>query len=377
MEPPSIASCKFVPPSLNAWIYAVSVHGACCVLGALPIGALLYFIRSRCTTTARVALSVAIGIATAASVPLWIVPLLYVEGPIHWVGPFLASTFGFATFFKSINAGLGQFPAGADADLTTWLMWFILMPEPQFSKTKLRQASREAVWNRIRYFVYKIAGLFVVLSILLYYTHTGYRIPFSGGPRLAADHVNGYLHLWLIYLFASLCIDFSAVANVATTGGVQLEPGFLNPLLESRSLREAWGRRWNLPVQVLLLRTIYIPARRQAGWSRGWSTFWTFVASGWLHEYIFFTHNRIAYQPFHALLFFSVMGLVMIGEAWIWEKLVPRQVQRALQRTPALLISVAVSFLVAGVFESLFVPSWLDAGFVEALAEMLPHVECS
>ena len=49
----------------------------------------------------------------------------------RWVGPFLLSTFGFSAFFKCIIAGFDQFPEGADRNMSTWLAWFVNLPEPE------------------------------------------------------------------------------------------------------------------------------------------------------------------------------------------------------------------------------------------------------
>jgi len=66
-------------------------------------------------------------------------------------------------------------------------------------------------------------------------------------------------------------------------GGIQFEPAFLNPLLESRCLKELWGSRWDLPVQKLLKRTIYTPARKY-GFKRSEAAMITFIVSGFMHE---------------------------------------------------------------------------------------------
>jgi hypothetical protein len=365
------SNCTFIPPSFQAWTYAVTVHGLCCVVGAVPLAILLYSVTS---PNLRKPLSVFIGIATAALVPLG---QSYIESyspdeSITWIGPFLACTFGFSTFFKSINAGFGQFPEGADADLKTWLMWFVILPEPEFTKGKLRKASTNDILNNVKSFLYKIMALFVLLSILLHSPQ--YNLQFSRAPEWLSTYINGFLHIWLIYLWASFCLDFSTVANLATTGGIRSEPGFLNPLLESRSLKEAWGYRWDLPVQVLLKRTVYIPARKQ-GFGRSTSAIFTFFASGLLHEYNFSIHNRLAYEPGRATVFFVLMGLLMLGESMVWNQL-PRQLQQAINKLPSVAISFLVTFLVAGTFERFFFQSWVDSGFVAAAAAMLPHMNC-
>lgn len=370
-----LSNCKVVLPSWKSWCYAVTVHVACCIVGALPLGTLLYHLQMRHTSPlVRRVLSVLIGLGTATAVSLG-TPLFHLDNdsPARWMGPFLASTFGFATFFKTMNWGFGQYPTGADVNLKTWLMWFVIMPEPEFTKGKLVIANRQETVQRIRDFLYKIAGLFVILTFLVH--SPNYRVHFGEQvPEWLSTLLNGFIHIWLLYLFAAFCMDFSAVFNMPTTGGIRLKAGFDDPLLQSRSLSEAWGVRWNLPVQVLLKRTIYVPARKQ-GFSRFSSAMFTFVGSGLLHEYNFHIHNRVAYQPGFATIFFVGMGLLMLLGSWLWDQL-PQSAQRMIEQVPSPLISALLTMSAAWPFERFFIQSWLNSGFAEAGAELLPHLNC-
>merc|ERR1712008_515657 len=100
---------------------------------------------------------------------------------------------------------------------------------------------------------------------------------------------------------------------MGTLFGAGLETGFFKPLLQSRSLQECWGQKWNLAVQTLLKRNVYVPCRK-VGMGRGWSTVFTFLASGLLHEYTFSTHNAAAYRMGEATIFFIMMGVFVVIE---------------------------------------------------------------
>ena len=63
-------TCTLHPPSLSAWIYAVTIHGACCVLGAVPLALVLWWYRLRASTW-RLVTSVALGAITAAAVAVY------------------------------------------------------------------------------------------------------------------------------------------------------------------------------------------------------------------------------------------------------------------------------------------------------------------
>lgn len=368
------SSCAIVPPSARGWCYAVAVHGACCALGAVPAALSLRRRSSRTRTRA-----VVVAVAAAASAAWWGrrgVERWAPDDRIAWVGPFLVSTCGFSTFFRALQAGFGTFPAGADADARTWVLWFAALPEPDLAEGRPRPPSRTRLIALARAFAAKIVGLAVLLSSLTRWPAHGHRAPLDGVPELLATHVNGFLHVWLLYLFASFCEDFSTIANTILTGGrVRFHDGFANPLLASRSYKEVWGSRWNLPVHSLLKRTVYVPLRARAGLGRGVSATLTFVASGLLHEYNFFVHNHRSHVPGEATLFFVSTGVLMSVESYAWTAL-PSRAQRLLDALPSFVLSFLLTFLVAGAFERLFVRSWLEAGLVDAVAEMMPYVVC-
>lgn len=364
-------TCEFRPPSLESWIYAVSIHATCCIGGALPLGLLLFHTRKYIRLHRLVGAAIAICAAIVVPATQSYIEEYAPNDRIRWTGPLLAAAFGFSTFFKSINAGLNQYPEGADANLSTWLIWYMNLPEPSFAKGKMIRASKAFIWERIKLFVYKVAGLFILLTLLNIMQHMQ-RIP----EWCQSIHFLGFVHIWLLYLFASFCLDFSSLVNIMTSGGMRTEPGFQNPLLESKCFAEAWGIRWDLPVQILLKRAVYIPARKQ-GFNRSMSAILTFFVSGLLHEYTFFIHNWQAYEPFKATIFFVLMGLAMIIERPMWDMVIPKRVQKAIDGTlPSSITSTVLTLLVSGLFENYFIGSWIKAGWLDAVREMLPHLSC-
>ncbi|KAL7573128.1 hypothetical protein ACA910_018799 [Epithemia clementina (nom. ined.)] len=483
--------CHWSPPSLEGWTFAVVVHAGCCILGSLPLGLILYPLRQRHATIAatsatsgssskvttrqetwimndqqqqqqqqrrrRQVLCVILAVGAAAVPPL----LVYAvssssstysswfgwEGNNHhnvfpayfWMGPFLLSTFGFSTFFKTINVAFGQYPLGADSTLLSWLLWFVLLPEPRYVQGQLQgPASWMSIQNMIIVFVFKILGISLLLSLMLQ-SDSGDTIdlPFSlpewfvqvhnvylwlfpllaGGiflPKTLLSSIgnmmalammlsvlhqllafaysdiplptwlvtiwNGYVHLWLLYLFASFCLDFSLLTNVTLTAGrIQFEAGFDNPLVASRSLREAWGLRWNKSVGTLLKRTVYIPARHHHGWNAVAATLATFLASGLLHEYNFSIHNHTVSSDYYGkvTIFFVLMGFLMMAEQVVYTKFVPPSWKSWMQQNvPTVLISLVWCLLASSPLEQFFMPSWLEAGWVKALMELFPTFQC-
>jgi hypothetical protein len=71
---------------------------------------------------------------------------------------------------------------------------------------------------------------------------------------------------------------------LASLAGVQLVPFMLNPIFESSSPSDFWGRRWNLVVHGILKRGVYKPVRSKH--SRRVASIATFIASGLFHEWL-------------------------------------------------------------------------------------------
>lgn len=408
-------SCTFRPPSTDAWLYAVGVHVVtCCVGGAVPVGILLYHaVKSRrlrgddASITIRRFVAVAVGITVAVGVAVYrdalttnlVVPVPPPDPEMMWMGRFLLSTFAFSTFFKSLQVAYRWYPTGIGDDggsLYRWLLWFVLLPEPVLSVNRipvgggndgLVKATRQQTVERIRNLVIKMVALGALVSCVGASSHPVDTLLLPRGPlwlwtllpSWVLTALDGYVHIWILYLWAATCLDISAVA-VMVLLGVAVHPGFANPLLASRTLREAWGTRWNVPVQVLLKRTVYAPCRRRH-WSVTVSTLLTFAVSGLLHEYNFTLHNGVRYAPRHvgaATAFFLIMGGCMLLEDVLWDRCAPTpRVQRWIRRLPTPVVSTALTLIWAAYpFERYFFPSWQEAGLMEVIARLLPTVQC-
>ncbi|KAL3783746.1 hypothetical protein HJC23_004865 [Cyclotella cryptica] len=74
------------------------------------------------------------------------------------------------------------------------------------------------------------------------------------------------------------------IFTITSLCGVQQEPIMLNPIFESSSPSDFWGRRWNMVVHGMLKRGVYKPVRSKH--SRLVASTATFVASGMFHEWL-------------------------------------------------------------------------------------------
>ena len=96
---------------------------------------------------------------------------------------------------------------------------------------------------------------------------------------------NSFLHAFLFQMTLTFYTEGLTLAFVLISGGYQTLPVMLNPLLESRSPLDFWGRRWNLVVHQVLKNGVFKPMRKYCG-STKISVFATFLASGMFHEWL-------------------------------------------------------------------------------------------
>jgi hypothetical protein len=119
--------------------------------------------------------------------------------------------------------------------------------------------------------------------------------------------------VWLLYLAFSAAVDVTS--GLAMQTGIDVAEGFDAPAL-ARSPRDFWGRRWNLMVQDMMFRHVFLP---MGGLRRPLrATLAVFVFSGLVHEYFVFA--ALGHPSRHTgwmMLFFGLHGVaVLVQLAW-------------------------------------------------------------
>ncbi|KAL3942651.1 MAG: hypothetical protein SGBAC_003199 [Bacillariaceae sp.] len=375
------SSCNIQLPVLETWIKIIAVQVGLVVFVAIPLGTIFYYTfaknnNARSPTTIS-GLTMIVGLVTAFQMPDVVARLLSAvtkEEEVHWMVHFVTSCVGFASVFKSFAIIQHNYPPEVDLDFRSFLCWYVSFTEPVFLKDKMKNVAIREILDRGALLVGKVLGLFTILTCFrsfgLYPSQYSSSISL---PSFAGTLIDGFVHVWFIYFFLAFALDFGIIFY-SVLFFASVEPGFTNPLLTSRSMRECWAQKWNLSVQILLKRNVYIPCRK-AGIRRELSTVLTFLASGLLHEYTFSTHNTVAYRMGEATLFFTMMGMLVLVEGAI-ASTIPLQVQELFEKVPSVVIS---SFLVLSVAAAvpLFLRSWLESGVIEATSEMFPHFLCT
>ena len=388
-------TCRFVGASLSAWAAALTVHLGLAIGCLHAMSLILWFlVPRRLWKRAGICFAIASSTGTLALV-LYLREMSSDQKHVEimdessrkntdmkltWMAAFLASTFGFHSFFKNMAVSCISFPEGADKDLKTWILWYTSLPEPQFVKGNLVKSSATSTLHRVFIMLVKLGIMTVLLSTSPNHKENTVSpfIATTGGniSNSVATIVNSYSQLWWLYLMASFCLDFGSL--LVMMQGATTEPPFANPLLQSRSYREAWGERWNRPVHLFLKRSVYKPLRR-TGVSPLGATILTFIASGLLHEYNFYCHNYKAYQFGRAMIFFCAMGILMIleeGGNGPNAAVFPSCLQRWVAAIPTPICAILLQSVVVPIFVPLFFQSWVDSGMLASFGDLVPHWEC-
>ena len=189
-------------------------------------------------------------------------------------------------------------------------------------------------------------------------------------------NLHPYVLLGLYHCHSYLAIEIVlslAAAPARIILGLRLEPQFNEPYLAT-SLKDFWGRRWNLVTVSILQSTVYEPVRN---WSQhiigsGWASdlapllavFLTFLASGLMHEVLFYYLTRMR-PTWEVTSFFIVQGICVIIEV-VFKRKVMTDRWRLHQAVSRIL---TIGFLV-GTSVWLFLPQLLRNGvFDKAIME--------
>jgi hypothetical protein len=137
------------------------------------------------------------------------------------------------------------------------------------------------------------------------------RMPACAVPVFDGAHVYLMLELFLA----------SAAALARALLGAELEPQFDRPYLAS-SLRDFWGRRWNLMVPGVLRPCVYRPVRACLGPAAG--VLAAFLVSGAMHEVMFY-YITLEVGTGEVTAFFALHGACAVAERWCAAQLGPRR----------------------------------------------------
>ncbi|KAL6650477.1 hypothetical protein ACP70R_009402 [Stipagrostis hirtigluma subsp. patula] len=125
-------------------------------------------------------------------------------------------------------------------------------------------------------------------------------------------HLYVRLALYGVHMYCFLDLLLPCIAAAGGALGMEVEPQFDRPYLAS-SLRDFWGRRWNLMVSAVLRPSVYDPVRARAGKAAG--VLATFLVSGLMHEAMV-CYISLRPPTGEMAAFFLLHGACCVAEEW-------------------------------------------------------------
>jgi len=243
----------------------------------------------------RKALALAVGMA-AASVP-FVLSAPFQPLRTRAAGFILSCHAVFATF-RWVELVVGRGPKGAAASAGTFALYFSFNSEICFEDGKVKRLTRrrseclslllDLVLHGLLLFILNSIGRATGFTPLLPGSDFLSSFPTFGLP---ASYVALYLLAFVTYSMLSLGILAHRLLLAAF--GVETVVAMKAPLLLSSSLREFWGRRWNLLIHGLMKRCFFEPFRDGSARERQLGATLAFLMSGLFHEYMWLVVNLV------------------------------------------------------------------------------------
>lgn len=229
---------------------------------------------------------------------------------------------------EAVHGFAPKYAVGSAADYALYFATPLYLMHDNKTDKYIKASARRMLWHLGRFLVFLfMAGMYQSLFTLFpgHFPSLGSHLPvnklsedwFSWKKAIdPAQWRDSAMYAFLFQLYLTAFGEGLVFATTALTQR-QTEPLMDNPLFESKSPSDFWGRRWNLLVHRGLKQGVYKPVRQQGG-TKPLAVLATFVASGLFHEWllpsVFFdypnTHGT-------TLMFFSWQAGLVALEATI------------------------------------------------------------
>eukprot|EP00928_Gymnodinium_smaydae_P010745 TRINITY_DN14043_c0_g1_i1.p1 TRINITY_DN14043_c0_g1~~TRINITY_DN14043_c0_g1_i1.p1 ORF type:complete len:258 (+),score=39.02 TRINITY_DN14043_c0_g1_i1:567-1340(+) len=134
-------------------------------------------------------------------------------------------------------------------------------------------------------------------------------------PLLGFPKALPAVYLQTIFLYCMLATMLESYRCVLALFGLKCHAIMRHPLLRSTSVRDFWGRRWNLLIHRLMHRSFFTTVKPKFGPQA--AAVAAFVTSGLFHEYMWWVTNFESrhYVAGGPLMFFTIQFLTCVVEA--------------------------------------------------------------
>lgn len=174
-------------------------------------------------------------------------------------------------------------------------------------------------------------------------------------------HLYTRLALYGVHMYCFFDFLLPCIAAAGGALGMEMEPQFDRPYLAS-SLRDFWGRRWNLTVSAILRPSVYDPVRARAG--KAPAVLATFLVSGLMHEVMMY-YLTLRPPTGEMTAFFLLHGVCCVAE----ESCARRWAEWGRRPPPRPVATLLVVVFVAVTAFWLFFPPICREGTEEVLLE--------
>lgn len=255
------------------------------------------------TVVRRTGTSAAYLIGYSAFVPFWIfAPKIAVEqlGIDNKIFRFCMCVITpTMSIFRTTEAIHGFAPKYAAKSMADYVLYFaspMYLKYDNKTEKYVKATPRRMLWHLGRFLAFLfVTGMYQSLFSLFpgYFPSLRRELPFEGvgqewfSWQRAMDPAqwrDSALYAFLFQLYLTAYGEGLVFATTVLTRR-QTEPLMDNPLFESKSPSDFWGRRWNLLIHRGLKNGVYKPVRQQGG-AKPLAVLATFVASGLFHEWL-------------------------------------------------------------------------------------------
>lgn len=278
-------------------ILRMTENNLCVVAGVCLLAAIAYIGYS-------VKRSVRLGSWVRVSILLALLPvvpaapfiLFAAYGPLQSsISHFSCSFIGVLGFFKWIELICGTGPKGFDMSAKNFALYFASPAEVLFdAEGQLARAPAGRIWELIQ----RIVGHAAVLLVSLSLGHATAWKPFLdpgadivGMPLLGFPFSLPAVYLQTVQIYTMLATSMFVHRLCLALAGFETLDSMRQPLLLSLSIKEFWGRRWNLVIHSLMRRSFFAPLAKRGMALRYVGALLAFIMSGLFHEYMWLVTN--------------------------------------------------------------------------------------
>lgn len=235
---------------------------------------------------------------------------------------FTLSFFGVMASLRWFELLCGTGPQGFDRSFKNFIVYFASPAEVLFDDEGRFKSSKKGLLGEL---VLRIAVHMMVGTIVLSLGNATAFVPFLEPgtdpmklPWFGLPTALPALYLQTTFVYCMLATAMLMHRLPLALVGVDTVDSMQAPLLLSTTIREFWGRRWNLVVHRLMKRSFFTPFAKRGPASRHLGGLFAFIMSGLFHEYMWLAvnwTNTCHYSPGLPTLFFLIQFLLCAMEA--------------------------------------------------------------